>query len=193
MDYCPGSLERIVSQGKINDEEVIKKYVFQILRGLDYLHRHEIVHHDVKPSNILFDLDGTLKLVDFGAAELEPRNRVIPSEKGGFVIIGTARFLSPEAVRNQNRDSPYGDDIWGLGCTLISMATGRMPWNDLDNDWAVMFQLGLNRAPPCPSKSDFSDLALEFLSTCMNVDAAERPTAAQLLEHLWILDTTSFV
>jgi mitogen-activated protein kinase kinase kinase len=190
VEYCPGSLERILSQGRIQDEEILKKYTHHILRGLDYLHSHEIVHHDVKPSNILFDPEGVIKLVDFGAAELKPRNQVVPSEKGGFVLIGTARFLSPEAVRNERKAPIYSHDIWALGCTLLQMATGNPPWDDFDNDWAVMFQIGLNRLPDFPSKSEISDLGLEFIRACLTPDPVERPTAAQLLEHLWILDTS---
>jgi mitogen-activated protein kinase kinase kinase len=178
-----------LSQGRIQDESVIKKYTIQILRGLDYLHRHEIVHHDIKPSNILFDQEGTLKLVDFGAAELVPRNTVVPSTRGGFALIGTARFLSPESVRNDFTAPPYAVDIWALGCTLIQMATGKSPWTEQDNDWAVMFQIGLNRLPRLPSLSELSELGIDFITRCLTVEPEERPRAEELFEHLWVLET----
>ena len=187
MEYCTGSLERILSNGRIEDENVIRKYAIQMLKGLQYLHSQEVVHHDVKPSNILFDREGTLKFVDFGCSEIKNRN-TITVEKDSYNLVGTARYLPPEVVRSEKDAPKKAHDIWALGCTVSQMATGRLPWDQYDNEWAVMFHIGLGEVPELPSESQLSMFGIDFVRLCLTTSPFERPTASQLLEHVWIMD-----
>ncbi len=187
MEYCPGSLERILSQGRIEDEQVIKRYVCQMIRGLHYLHSQGIVHHDVKPSNILFDSEGTLKFIDFGCSELKTKNAIV-SDVEAFKLVGTARYLPPEVIRNECDAPPTSQDIWALGCTIIEMATGKRPWHEFDNEWAVMFHLGVGRIPTLPTVEQLSPIGTAFVTACLTQNPVERPTALQLFDHLWLVD-----
>jgi mitogen-activated protein kinase kinase kinase len=185
VEYCPESLELILKQGRIEDEEVIKKYASQMLLGLQYLHSQGIVHHDVKPSNVLFDQHGTLKFVDFGCSELKTKNAIV-GDSDAFKLVGTARYLPPEVVRNEPNAPLSSHDIWAFGCTIGQMATGKIPWHELANEWAVMFQLGRRNIPTLPTQEELSSLGLEFIKACLTQSPFERPTSEQLLDHEWL-------
>ena len=71
MEYCEGgNLVQLLEHGRIDDEEIIKLYTMQMLKGLEYLHSNNVIHRDVKPDNILLDSMGNIKFVDFGAAKV---------------------------------------------------------------------------------------------------------------------------
>ncbi|KAH8914385.1 hypothetical protein BT69DRAFT_1253553, partial [Atractiella rhizophila] len=75
MEFCSGgSLGQILDHGRLEDEELIQVYAYQLVAGLEYLHEHNIVHRDIKPENILLDQGGTVKYVDFGAAKVLAKN-----------------------------------------------------------------------------------------------------------------------
>src|SRR5947209_6724599 len=76
-------------------------------------------------------------------------------------------------------------DIWSLGCCIVEMATGRRPWANLDNEWAVMYHV-VTGHPPLPDPSQLSEAGLDFLKKCFTRSPMKRPTAQELLEHPWI-------
>lgn len=79
LEYVPGgSISSLLAKFGCFSEKVIRVYTRQILHGLDYLHRHKIVHRDIKCANILVDNNGVVKLADFGASKrLEGNSQVL--------------------------------------------------------------------------------------------------------------------
>jgi len=80
-------------------------------------------------------------------------------------------------------------DIWGLGCVVLECATGKRPWGGLDNEWAIMFQIGIAaKPPPLPDESQLSPEGIDFIRQCLTIDATKRPTAVDLMDkHTWII------
>ncbi|RHZ61865.1 hypothetical protein Glove_345g46 [Diversispora epigaea] len=78
-------------------------------------------------------------------------------------------------------------DIWSLGCCVLEMATGRRPWSNLDNEWAVMYHV-VTGHPPLPDPSQLTELGIDFLKQCFIRSPQSRPTAKELLLHAWIAD-----
>jgi mitogen-activated protein kinase kinase kinase len=85
-------------------------------------------------------------------------------------LTGTPMYMSPEVIKNDKRGRRGAMDVWALGCVVLEFATGRKPWSNLDNEWAIMFHIGVAREhPPLPEPHQLSELGIDFvsLSLCM--------------------------
>ncbi|KAM0697204.1 hypothetical protein Q7P36_003275 [Cladosporium allicinum] len=200
MEYCSGgSLAGLLEHGRIEDEMVIQVYALQLLEGLGYLHEANVVHRDIKPENILLDHNGVIKYVDFGAAKVianQGKTIVMDNSSGRpkqQSMTGTPMYMSPEVIKGgQHRGARLGAvDIWSLGCVVMEMATGARPWASLDNEWAIMYNIAQGNTPQMPTNDQLSELGLDFLRRCFDKDPARRASAAELLQHEWILNIRS--
>jgi serine/threonine protein kinase len=121
LEYCiGGSLAKLLETYKSLSESIIRKYTYQILEGLEYLHSHNIIHRDIKGANILVDRDGICKLTDFGGAKVMQEE--IDLLRHSFR--GTPNWMAPETVKKM--EYTRFSDIWSIGCTVIEMVTGKI-------------------------------------------------------------------
>ena len=120
MEYMDGgSLDLILKHAGRIPEDILGKITAAVLRGLQYLReKHQIIHRDVKPSNILVNSRGEIKICDFGVS-----GQLIDSMANSFV--GTRSYMSPERLQGTNYS--VQSDIWSLGLSLVEMALGMYP------------------------------------------------------------------
>ncbi len=123
MEYVPGETltERLKREQRIPWREAIDIAV-QVCKALKAAHNAGIVHRDLKPSNLLLTPDGTVKLSDFGIAQVFASSKLTVT--GG--ILGTAEFMSPEQAQGKRANKQ--SDIYSLGAVLYVMLTGRPPF-----------------------------------------------------------------
>lgn len=100
--------------------------MIQLTSGLSCAHCHNIVHRDIKPQNIFFMPDGTIKLGDFGIAESSTLTNVGPSGE----IIGSVHYLAPEI--SKGKPATILSDIYSTGVTFFELITGRVPFSSAD-------------------------------------------------------------
>ncbi|KAF8730264.1 hypothetical protein HU200_017247 [Digitaria exilis] len=191
-----GSLVAVYEKYEL-EESTISAYTRQILTGLAYLHHHNVIHRDIKCANILLDLNGTVKVGDFGLAK-----QVVFSLFWFFQIkvwkqkrscAGSVYWMAPEVYEHLRlncrlqviRGSPYGRsvDIWSLGCTVLEMFIQRPPYPD-ENWVSAFYQIGRGQLPPVPSS--LPPVAREFIQECLRVNPDDRPSADELLEHPFV-------
>jgi eukaryotic-like serine/threonine-protein kinase len=125
MEYVAGrTLDEIVAERAPLPPDEVRSYARQALAGLGRAHELGVVHRDVKPSNMIVDPDGRLKLTDFGVAR--PSGGTASMTDAGTVV-GTAAYMSPE----QARGAPLGpaSDLYSLGVVLFEMLSGRLPFS----------------------------------------------------------------
>ena len=168
-------------------EKTIKVYAKQILTGLKYLHANGVIHKDIKGANILIHQDGTVKLADFGcSSEIE---RTLTSGKNPMQngLQGSVPWMAPEVVK----ETGYGrrSDIWSFGCTILEMATGKIPWSqlNLDNQVVLLMKIALSDEIPEIPDSLSEDLK-GFILSCLKRNQDERPQAADLLSHKFLAE-----
>uniref|UniRef100_A0A4W3JQ90 Dual specificity mitogen-activated protein kinase kinase 1 n=1 Tax=Callorhinchus milii TaxID=7868 RepID=A0A4W3JQ90_CALMI len=114
-----GSLDQVLKKAGRITEVVLGKVSIAVIKGLAYLReKHKIMHRDVKPSNILVNSRGEIKLCDFGVS-----GQLIDSMANSFV--GTRSYMSPE--RLQGTHYSVQSDFWSMGLSLVEMAIGRYP------------------------------------------------------------------
>lgn len=102
------------------DESRTKKIFFQILDAMDFIHRNNVLHLDIKPSNIILTKDMDVKIIDFGIS----RGDISNLENTFFE--GTPAYMSPEQIEKKQLD--HRSDIYSLGVTLFQMVTAKLPY-----------------------------------------------------------------
>ncbi|XP_007473448.2 cyclin-dependent kinase-like 3 isoform X4 [Monodelphis domestica] len=182
----------------------LRKYLFQILRAIEYLHNNNIIHRDIKPENILVSQSGITKLCDFGFARTLAAPGDIYTD-----YVATRWYRAPELVL---KDTTYGKpvDIWALGCMIIEMATGN-PYlpssSDLDLLHKIVIKVGnltphlqnvFSRSPifagvvlpqvqhPKNARKKYpklNGLLADIVHACLQIDPAERVSSTDLLNH----------
>ncbi|XP_065774632.1 cyclin-dependent kinase-like 3 isoform X2 [Muntiacus reevesi] len=182
----------------------LRKYLFQILRAIEYLHNNNIIHRDIKPENILVSQSGITKLCDFGFA----RTLAAPGDVYTDYV-ATRWYRAPELVL---KDTSYGKpvDIWALGCMIIEMATGN-PYlpssSDLDLLHKIVLKVGnltphlqyiFSKSPifagvvlpqvqhPKNARKKYpklNGLLADIVHACLQIDPAERMSSTDLLHH----------
>src|SRR6188768_1330780 len=145
MEFLEGNeLKDIIASGNLPSPESVVDIISQVADGLWFAHQQDIVHRDVKPSNIMVMKGGMAKITDFGIARLP--NSAVKTMTG--LILGSPRYMSPEQVIGKSIDAR--SDIFSLGVVLYESLTGVAPF-DGDNVNAIMYAT-VNTTPPPPSQ-----------------------------------------
>jgi len=144
MEFLEGrELRDILDQDQAMQVEQVLEITAQVALGLAYAHEHDIVHRDVKPSNIMVVRDGHVKITDFGIARMESAS--VRTQTG--MVLGSPKYMSPEQVTGKAIDQR--SDIFSLGVMLYEMLTRQAPFTG-ENVNAIMYQT-LNTIPAPPS------------------------------------------
>lgn len=180
-----GSVEKLYDGGI--PENILRKITLSTVMGLKSLKdEHNIIHRDVKPTNILTNTRGQIKICDFGVSG----NLVASIAKTN---IGCQSYMAPERIAGGAAMSGAGkgtysvqSDVWSLGLTVIECAMGRYPYPP-ETSTNIFSQLNaiVNGDPPELPKT-YSQEAQDFVRSCLNKNADLRPTYNMMLRHPWL-------
>ncbi|EGG19711.1 p21-activated protein kinase [Cavenderia fasciculata] len=155
----------------------------EVLRGLEYIHKFNRIHRDIKSDNILIGSQGEIKLADFGyAAQLTQARQQRNS------VVGTPYWMAPELIKGNNYD--FKVDVWSLGIMTREMAEGEPPYLEFP-PLRALFLLTTQGVPPLRDAYKWSKEFNEFVNLCLEKDTEKRPTAAELLQHPFIKKSSS--
>jgi serine/threonine-protein kinase len=144
MEYIEGSscAEILRDQGWVEVPAAVS-IIGQACEGLDYAHRHGVVHRDVKPGNLLRSGEGQLKLADFGIAKAAEQSSI--TQVGS--VLGTAAYLAPEQARGQ--EAGPSADLYALGVVSYQLISGRLPY-----EAGSLTELALKQQQQAPARLD---------------------------------------
>ncbi|HEY6767874.1 MAG TPA: serine/threonine-protein kinase, partial [Candidatus Sulfotelmatobacter sp.] len=137
-------LER--DRGQPIDLTRVLRVAIGLATALGQMHRHGLIHKDIKPANVLVDDDGSVRLTGFGIASQLPREHQppVPPE----IIAGTLAYMAPEQTGRMNRSMDARSDLYSLGVTLYEMLTGTLPFTAADPLGWVHCHLARQPTPP---------------------------------------------
>eukprot|EP00877_Chromochloris_zofingiensis_P014292 jgi/Chrzof1/9116/Cz03g36170.t1 len=170
--FTSGTLRQYRKKHKHLSEQAIKRWAYQILEGLVYLHAHDppIVHRDLKCDNILVNgASGQVKIADLGLASCQR----------GLSVVGTPEFMAPEIY-----DEAYDEkvDIYSFGMCMLELATMEYPYSECKSIPAI-FRKVSQGIPPVGLSKVQSESLTDFITMCISPDPTLRPKALQLLKH----------
>ncbi|XP_026751732.1 myosin light chain kinase, smooth muscle-like isoform X2 [Galleria mellonella] len=173
--------ERVIDEDFVLTERACTVFMRQICEGIEFVHRQNILHLDMKPENILCltKTGNRIKIIDFGLA------RFYDPEKKLQVLFGTPEFVAPEVV---NFDQiGYGTDMWSVGVICYVLLSGLSPFMG-ETDIETMANVTVAKYDfDDEAFNEISDEAKDFISKLLVKDKESRPSATECLRHQWIV------
>nr|CAC19661.1 mitogen-activated protein kinase kinase [Blumeria graminis] len=186
MEYMDvGALDRVSRKFGPVRVDVLGKIAEATLGGLTYLYtKHHIMHRDIKPSIILINSKGQIKLCDFGVS-----GELVNSVADTFV--GTSTYMAPERIQGQKYT--VKSDVWSFGLSIMELAIGKFPFDTSeqlsDDEGApagildLLQQIVYEPAPRLPKSEAFPQILEDMIQKCMAKEPQERPTPQELYER----------
>jgi serine/threonine-protein kinase len=183
MEYINGkTLKQIIKEnGRLSPLKTLE-ISLQIAKALQYAHKNNVIHRDVKPDNIILTEDNIVKLMDFGIAKVTDSVTVTNSNK----IIGSVHYFSPEQAKGKFVD--HRTDIYALGIVMYEMITGHVPFNGDTSISIAMMHIQEPIIPPQEIIHDIPKNINKVILKALEKDPINRfQTAKELFDILSLL------
>jgi serine/threonine protein kinase/Tfp pilus assembly protein PilF len=173
MEYIDGvELKEKLKSGPLDTNQAIN-IAQQIARGLEAAHEKNIIHRDIKSTNIMITDKGQVKIMDFGLAKVRGGIELTKEQS----TIGTAAYMSPEQARGDKVDQR--SDLWSFGVVFYEILTGQLPFKG-DYDQAVIYSIiNENYQSISNFRSDISQQIEEIISKALRKNPQDRYQSAQ--------------
>jgi len=183
MEVMDTSLDKfykmVYDNGHSIPEDVLGKMALAVIKALHYLKSElQVMHRDVKPSNILISRDGQVKICDYGIS-----GQLVDSI-AKTIDAGCKPYMAPERINPPTGNQAYDirSDVWSFGISIIELATGRFPYATWKTPFDQLKQV-VNEAPPKLPPDVFSQEFHDFTEQCLQKECKGRPNYEQLLKH----------
>jgi beta-lactam-binding protein with PASTA domain len=177
MEYLRGTdlKSGIRSHGALDCRKVAQ-IGLEIAQALSVAHKHDIIHRDIKPQNIMVQPDGNIKVMDFGIARA--KNSHLTQDNS---VLGTAHYVSPE--QTQGKELGPTSDIYSLGIVMYEAACGSVPFEGDDAISVALKQVNEQPVPPSERNPNVDSSLESIILKCMQKDPADRFQTADELSH----------
>ena len=177
MEYLRGTdLKSGIRKHGALDCKKVAQIGSQIAQALSVAHKHDIIHRDIKPQNIMVQPDGNIKVMDFGIARA--KNSHLTQDNS---VLGTAHYVSPE--QTQGKELGPTTDIYSLGIVMYESATGQVPFKGDDAISVALKQVNEQPMPPSQLNPNVDPSLEAIILKCMQKDPAARFQTADELNR----------
>ena len=178
MEYLRGTdLKSGIKKHGALDGRKVAQIGSQISQALSVAHKHDIIHRDIKPQNIMVQPDGNIKVMDFGIARA--KNSHLTQDNN---VLGTAHYVSPE--QTQGKELGPTSDIYSLGIVMYEAATGEVPFKGDDAISVALKQVSEQPVPPSQINPNVDPQLEGIILKCMQKDPAARFQTADELARV---------
>ena len=178
MEYLRGTdLKSGIKKHGALDCRKVAQIGSQICQALAEAHRHDIIHRDIKPQNIMVQPNGNIKVMDFGIARA--KNSHLTADNS---VLGTAHYVSPE--QTQGKQLGPTSDLYSLGVVMYEAATGRVPFDGDDAISVALKQVNEQPVPPSQVNPNIDATLEGIILKCMRKNPAERFQTADELRRV---------
>ncbi|RZF46720.1 hypothetical protein LSTR_LSTR002583 [Laodelphax striatellus] len=170
---------RVYKHKRSIPEKILANITLAVVSALHYLHSQlKVIHRDVKPSNILVNRKGEVKMCDFGISGY------LVDSVAKTIDAGCKPYMAPERIDPTGNPSQYDirSDVWSLGISLVELATGEFPYNTWGTPFEQLKQVVKDDPPRLPA-GHFSPHFDDFIGLCLQKRVDSRPNYTSLLEH----------
>uniref|UniRef100_A0A8C4HI07 mitogen-activated protein kinase kinase n=1 Tax=Dicentrarchus labrax TaxID=13489 RepID=A0A8C4HI07_DICLA len=171
--------KKVIDKGKTIPEDILGKITVAIVKALEHLHSNlSVIHRDVKPSNVLINTQGQVKMCDFGIS-----GHLVDSV-AKTMDAGCKPYMAPERINPDLNQQGYSvkSDIWSLGITMIELAILKFPYESWGTPFQQLKQVVDEPSPQLPADR-FSPEFVDFISQCLRKKPNERPAYTELMQH----------
>jgi CheY-like chemotaxis protein/predicted Ser/Thr protein kinase len=166
--------------GDMLDQELprplVERLILQLIEVVAHAHKNRIMHRDIKPNNIIIQPNGTLKLLDFGAAKMLGEKEI------SATMVGSRPFMAPEQIMGQ---SERRSDIWAIGVLMYLLYTGELPFYSEVEKLLIDQILEQEPVPPREENPDIPPALEAIILKCLKKKLEERyPSAVALRDDL---------
>ena len=185
MEYINGGNLYSFIKKRMKLKEKMVKYIFkQIISAINYIHKHNIVHKDIKLENILLDINHGIKICDFGIAK-----KVNSPDQLFYGISGTPLYMAPEIFYKSNFGyQGFPVDVWASGIALYIMLSGELPFKtdkSVNKDSELEYAI-INSTPR--EIDNISEEAKDLIKGLLCKNPSKRLTCEEILKHPWLKD-----
>jgi serine/threonine protein kinase len=209
LELMDTDLERIIASNNDLTDHHVQYFIYQVLRGLKYIHSANVIHRDLKPSNLLLNADCDLKICDFGLA------RGVKDDVDLTKYVVTRWYRAPELLCSCT-DYDEKIDVWSVGCILAELLgrsplfpgedyikqmdlifgvlgtpNGREDMNFISNEKAYAYIKRLKKRPKIPFSEIYPSAnpqALDLLEKMLMFNPRKRSTVDEALQHPYLED-----
>ncbi|XP_071444624.1 dual specificity mitogen-activated protein kinase kinase 3 [Hetaerina americana] len=188
MEVMDTSLDKFYAKVYKNNlqipEDILGKITHAVVNALHYLYSAlRVIHRDVKPSNILINRKGEVKMCDFGISGY------LVNSLAKTTDAGCKPYMAPERIDPSGNPSQYDirSDVWSLGISLVELATGQFPYSPWGTPFEQLKQVVNDDPPRLPASSNYTPEFKDIIAQCLQKDYQARPNYSILLNHPFVV------
>ena len=176
MEYCEEGdifyhIQQQKKQNQYFPEKVVLNWFLQAVMAVEYIHRNQVLHRDLKTSNIFLTSCGSIKIGDFGIAKVLTATHQISN-----TLVGTPNYLSPELC--DSKPYTYKADMWALGCILYELLTLKVPFQS-NNLMELIVKISKDDVEPIPKQ--YSNDIKRLVRSLLSKEEKKRPSCQEIL------------